>query len=82
MRLAIAKALSGKITTVIMDEPTTHLDEERRRELVEILKNFFKGSSSILPQMIVVTHHREIEDAADNLILIENVGGVSQVKVA
>ncbi len=80
LRLAIAKALSGKITTVIMDEPTTHLDEERRRELVEILKNFFKGSSSILPQMIVVTHHREIEDAADNLILIENVGGVSQVK--
>jgi len=80
LRLAIAKALSGKITTVIMDEPTTHLDEERRRELVEILKNFFKGSSSILPQMIVVTHHREIEDAADNLILIENVGGISQVK--
>jgi len=32
--------LAGIISTIIMNEPTTHLDEERRRELVEIMKRF------------------------------------------
>ncbi|MCW3136370.1 MAG: AAA family ATPase [Canidatus Methanoxibalbensis ujae] len=80
LRLAIARALSSRMSSIVMDEPTTHLDEERRRELIEILKYFFKGARSILPQMIIVTHHREIEDAADNIILIENTDGNSQVK--
>ena len=40
LRLAIAKVMAGIISTIIMDEPTTHLDEKRRRELVEIMKRF------------------------------------------
>ncbi len=80
LRLAIAKALAGKISTIVMDEPTTHLDEERRRELVEIMKSFFREGSAI-PQMIVITHHRELEDVADTVYRIEKVNGVSKVVI-
>ena len=78
LRLAIAKALAGKISTIVMDEPTTHLDEERRRELVEIMKSFFREGATI-PQMIIVTHHRELEDVADTVYRVEKVSGVSRV---
>ena len=33
LRLAIAQVLSGKIETIIMDEPTTHLDNREERSL-------------------------------------------------
>ncbi|WP_290597194.1 MULTISPECIES: AAA family ATPase [unclassified Archaeoglobus] len=78
LRLAIAKALAGKISTIVMDEPTTHLDEERRRELVEIMKSFFREGATI-PQMIVITHHRELEDVADTVYRVEKIDCVSSV---
>ncbi len=78
LRLAIAKALAGRISAIIMDEPTTHLDEERRKELVEIMKNFFREGSTV-PQMIIVTHHRELEEVADTVYRVEKVDGVSRV---
>ena len=65
LRLAIAQVLSGKIETIIMDEPTTHLDEQRRKELVNILSSFFREGGRIIPQMLIITHHPEIEDVAD-----------------
>jgi len=81
LRLAIAKVLAGKISTIIMDEPTTHLDEVRRRELVEIMKSFFREGAAV-PQMIVVTHHRELEEIADTVYQVEKVDGVSMVAEA
>jgi exonuclease SbcC len=79
LRLAIAKVIAGNISTIIMDEPTTHLDEERRRELVKIMSNFLKEKSS-LPQMIIVTHHRELEDLADTIYRVKKVDNISQIK--
>jgi len=78
LRLAIAKVMAGKISTIIMDEPTTHLDEERRKELVEIMKGFFREEASI-PQMILITHHSELEDVADTVYKVEKIGGISRV---
>lgn len=78
LRFAIAKAMAGKLSTIIMDEPTTHLDEERRRELIEIMKSFFREGSSI-PQMVIITHHRELEEVADTIYNVEKVDGVSKV---
>ncbi len=76
LRIGIAKALSGPAMELIMlDEPTIHLDTLRRRELVEIIKKL-----SSIPQTIVVTHDKEFENAADRLILVEKVDGISQVK--
>lgn len=77
LRLAIAQVLSGRVETIIMDEPTTHLDEERRRELVNILNSFFREGGRIIPQMLIITHHREIEDVADIIYTIRKEEGYS-----
>lgn len=76
LRIGIARALSGSAMELIMlDEPTIHLDALRRRELVDIIKKL-----SSIPQTIVVTHDKEFENAADRLILVEKVEGISQVR--
>ncbi len=79
LRLAIAKALSRRLSVVIMDEPTTHLDEERRKDLVNILGRFFKNEGAI-PQIVIVTHHQELETVADTLYMVRKVEDVSQVQ--
>ena len=78
-RLAIARALGGKLSVLILDEPTVHLDEERRRELVEVLRqgHMLLGVS----QMIVVTHDRELEEAADVVVEVAKESGISHVVV-
>ena len=80
LRLAIARVLSGKVETVIMDEPTTYLDEERRKELVNILNSFFREGGRIIPQMLIITHHREIEDVADVIYNVNKKEGYSIVE--
>jgi exonuclease SbcC len=77
LRLAIAQVLSGKIETIIMDEPTTHLDEQRRKELVSILSSFFREGGRIIPQMLIITHHPEIEDVADTIYTVRKEDGFS-----
>ena len=71
LRLAIAQVLSGRVETIIMDEPTTHLDEERRKELVNILSSFFREGGRIIPQMLIITHHPEIVDVADVIYTVK-----------
>ncbi len=78
LRLAIAKLLSGQMATVIMDEPTTHLDMDRRRELVEAMKSFKKESYTI-PQLIVVSHHEELVEIADTIFEVQIREGISEV---
>lgn len=78
LRLALARALAERFSIVIMDEPTIHLDEERRRVLVNVFKNF--RESTITQQMIIITHDRELEDVADTVFQVEKVNGVSKVK--
>jgi len=80
LRLAIAQVLSGRIETVIMDEPTTHLDEERRKELVNILNSFFREGGRIIPQMLIITHHSEIEEVADVVYSVKKKEGYSTVE--
>lgn len=80
LRLAIAQVLSGRIETVIMDEPTTHLDEERRKELVNILNSFFRVGGRIIPQMLIITHHNEIEEVADVVYSVKKKEGYSTVE--
>jgi exonuclease SbcC len=77
LRLAIAQVLSGRVETIIMDEPTTHLDEERRKELVNILSSFFREGGRIIPQMLIITHHPEIVDVADVIYTIRKEEGYS-----
>jgi exonuclease SbcC len=80
LRLAIAQVLSGKVETVIMDEPTTHLDEERRKELVNILNSFFREGGRIIPQMLIITHHNEIQEVADVVYTVKKADGYSHIE--
>ncbi|MCX8205095.1 MAG: AAA family ATPase [Candidatus Nezhaarchaeota archaeon] len=80
LRLAIAKAIvEDRLELMILDEPTVHLDEARRKELVEILKKIFKEGPRALPQLIVVTHEREVEEAADLVYYVTREAGFSKV---
>lgn len=77
-RLALTMFLiRGKIPILILDEPTPFLDEERRKKLVEIISNYLRK----IPQVIIVTHDDELKEAADKIIRVNLVGGVSKVHV-
>ncbi|BEP17568.1 DNA double-strand break repair ATPase Rad50 [Pyrofollis japonicus] len=76
-RLAIARLVGESIETLIMDEPTVHLDEEKRRELINIIR--YGLESTGLAQLVVITHERELEEAADKVIEVQQVNGVSKV---
>jgi len=75
LRLGITKSMAkGDLETILLDEPTIHLDDARRQELINLLKEM-----SMLPQMIIVTHENQLESAADNLIKVEKENGISKI---
>ena len=75
LRLAIAKVIEDtKTDLLILDEPTIHLDEDRRGQLVEIL-----SEANIAPQMIVITHDNELLGISNNIITISKDNGISSV---
>lgn len=81
LRMAVARVIAGgRVSTMIMDEPTVFLDEERRRELIEILKKAFREEAKVIPQLIIVSHDRELEDAADVVYMVTKEGGWSKVE--
>ena len=61
LRLGMAHILgSSNLNFIILDEPTTHLDEERRKSLVGILSNAFEANLATISQFIIITHDSEI----------------------
>lgn len=79
LRLALARYLSDNINTIIMDEPTNFLDEDRRNSLKDIIQNAFM-TERIVPQMIIVTHHAELAAASDSTFIVSKVNGTSTVE--
>jgi exonuclease SbcC len=72
--MALSEVLS-QLDFLILDEPTTHLDENRRKELVNVLENLRR-----VPQLIIVDHHQELLTAADARFQVTlNNEGQSQV---
>ena len=75
LRLGITQAISkGGLDTILLDEPTIHLDDNRRSELIDLITKM-----SLIPQMIIVTHETQLENAADNLIKIKKDNGISSI---
>ena len=75
LRLGITQAMAnGELDTILLDEPTIHLDSSRKHELITLLKDI-----TSLPQMIIVTHELQLENAADNLIKVEKDNGISKL---
>jgi DNA repair protein SbcC/Rad50 len=61
LRMGIAYLMgSSKIDFIVLDEPTSNLDEERRRSFVKIISNVFNKGVGPLSQMIIITHDDEI----------------------
>lgn len=76
LRLAIAKALMSNTNFFILDEPTIHLDDQRKAYLIEIIR----AAKESVPQIIVVTHDEEVVQAADYVIRVEKRGNKSFVR--
>ncbi len=66
-KVALARCLCQKARLLLLDEPTSFLDVESRRTLLEILKSLSVGE---MPTIIIVTHDKEIGIDLDWPILI------------
>ena len=62
LRLGMANLLgSSNLNLMILDEPTTHLDAERKKSLVEVLAQLSKiGKAETTMQFLIITHDAEI----------------------
>ncbi|MGH9549724.1 MAG: ATP-binding cassette domain-containing protein [Terriglobales bacterium] len=68
-RLAVATALVGNPRILFLDEPTTGLDPQSRRQLWEIIRNFQKAGGTVL----LTTHYMdEAERLCDRLAIVDH----------
>ena len=82
LRLAIVKYVNDSIKTMVMDEPTVFLDEDRRQNLTDILQYTFNGEENPIPQMIIVSHHSELRSVSNNVFEVTKQNGSSTVQPA
>jgi ABC-2 type transport system ATP-binding protein len=69
-RLAIGIALINDPAILLLDEPTTGLDPNARREIWEILRNLKTSSKT---SMILTTHYmEEAENLCDYIVIMDN----------
>ena len=73
IRLAISEILAHQ-GLILLDEPTSHLDEMHVKDLVEVFELY-----SPARQIITVTHDNEFEKIADSLIQVYKENGISQI---
>ena len=76
LRLGMAHLLgSSNLNFMILDEPTTHLDSERRKSLVEVLSQLanIKGEDTSM-QFIIISHDAEIfeDSSVENIYKFES----------
>jgi len=68
-RLAVATALVGSPKLLFLDEPTTGLDPQSRRQLWEIIRGFQRGGGTVL----LTTHYMdEAERLCDRLAIVDH----------
>ena len=68
-RLAVATALVGSPKLLFLDEPTTGLDPQSRRQLWDIIREFQSGGGTVL----LTTHYMdEAERLCDRLAIVDH----------
>ena len=61
LRLGMAHLTgSSNLGFIILDEPTTHLDQERRKSLVSVLTQAFEANLDTISQFVIISHDSEI----------------------
>ncbi len=68
-KLALRRCIGNSLKLIMLDEPTTHLDSERRESVWRILSKLHKEENV---QIVVVTHDELVEDiiSKENIIRI------------
>jgi putative ABC transport system ATP-binding protein len=74
-RVAIARALAGRPHLLIADEPTSQLDLETGREIMELLLSVVRSEGVTA---LVATHDAALIDLADKVISLED-GSVASI---
>jgi exonuclease SbcC len=66
LRLGMAHFMgSSNLNFIILDEPTTHLDQERRKSLVNVLAQAFESNIDAISQFIIITHDSDIFESSN-----------------
>jgi ABC-2 type transport system ATP-binding protein len=74
-RLAVATALVGNPKVLFLDEPTTGLDPQSRRQLWDIIREFQRDGGTVL----LTTHYMdEAERLCDRLAIIDHGGIIAE----
>ena len=68
-RLAIARAAIRRAPILILDEPTTGLDEKNEQEVIEALERLARGRTTF-----IISHNLQFAARADSIIYLEECG--------
>lgn len=68
-RVAIARALVNRPKVILADEPTSALDDDNCDEVIHLLREQAKNSSSAL---IIVTHDNRLKNSISNQVILHN----------
>lgn len=66
-RIAVARAAVSKAPILVLDEPTTGLDERNSRVVLESVRTLFRDRT-----VIMITHQPQEADQADRVLYLEN----------
>jgi putative ABC transport system ATP-binding protein len=75
-RVAIARALAGRPGLLIADEPTSQLDLETGRQIMQLLLSVVRSEGITA---LVATHDEALVDLADRVILLKD-GSVADIE--
>jgi putative ABC transport system ATP-binding protein len=67
-RVSIARALAGKPSIIIADEPTGNLDSAKGREIMQLLEDLHKQGITL----IIITHDLDIARRAQRVVTIKD----------
>jgi putative ABC transport system ATP-binding protein len=63
--VAIARAFMNEPKVMLVDEPTSHLDTERGRQVLELLRDRIHGRAMTC---VMVTHDQRMTEQADQTL--------------
>lgn len=66
-RLGVARAFFGNPRLVVLDEPSSYLDEQGEKELTEFLSQKKQQGCTL----VVITHRRALLDIADKVLVLD-----------